>query len=245
MCLARPEGSGPAAATPPGIPKSPTVSATVARVSDGALTPGRALVAGRALVVVDVQNDFCEGGSLAVAGGKTVASGIARLLDSHEAAAFGAVAATRDWHVDPGAHFASSTGAPPDFATTWPDHCVAGSHGAALHPALAPALERRGAVVFDKGAHAAAYSGFEAATGGEEGAVALGTWLRQRGIGELTVCGIATDFCVRATALDALAAGFAVAVRADLCAAVSAAGGTEALEELAAAGATIERPVTG
>ncbi|HTX01625.1 MAG TPA: isochorismatase family protein [Acidimicrobiales bacterium] len=206
--------------------------------------------AGSALVVVDVQRDFCEGGSLAVAGGTAVAQRIAELLDSPAAAQFDVVAATRDRHVDPGPHFASATGAPPDYRSSWPDHCVVGTAGAEIHPALAPALARREAVLFDKGAHGAAYSGFEAtrhlegaAAGSEAGvgeeAEGLGAWLRREGVRRVTVCGLATDYCVRATALDALREGFEVVLRSDLCAAVSPSTGNGALAELAAAGVSI------
>ncbi len=195
-----------------------------------------------ALVVVDVQNDFCEGGSLAVAGGTAVASRIAALLVSPAVGGFEVVVATRDRHVDPGPHFASTTGQPPDFRTTWPDHCVAGTPGAELRAELAPALAAAGAVVFDKGAHRAAYSGFEARAElpGEDVPVALGDFLRRRGVTEVTVCGIATDYCVRATALDALREGFAVTVATQLCAAVAPESGQAALEELETAGARLD-----
>ncbi len=192
-------------------------------------------MSGRALVVVDVQNDFCEGGSLAVAGGAAVARRIADLLASPEATAYDHVVATRDWHVEPGAHFASSTGRAPDYATTWPDHCLAGTPGAEIHPALSPALERAGAAIFDKGQRAAAYSGFEAVTR-REPPVLLGEWLSARDVGEVAVCGLATDYCVRATALDAAALGWRCVVLLDCCAAVAPGSEAEALGELAAAG---------
>jgi nicotinamidase/pyrazinamidase len=108
----------------------------------------------RALIIVDVQNDFCEGGSLAVTGGAAVARAISEhVADSGD---YGHVVATRDFHVDPGAHFSDH----PDYAASWPPHCVAGTSGADFHPDL-----NTGAVeaVFAKGAHAAAYSGFEGA----------------------------------------------------------------------------------
>jgi nicotinamidase/pyrazinamidase len=223
----------------------------------------------RALVIVDVQRDFCEGGSLAVTGGTAVAESIAaELLDTMAGGAYDVVVATRDRHVDPGAHFASTAGQPPDFRTTWPDHCVVGTAGAELHPALVAALARRRAAVFDKGEHAAAYSGFEAVLAGDassqtdedappagaehlvadapgapvgEAPIGLGAWLRQEGVSRVTVCGLATDYCVRATTLDALREGFEVRLRADLCAAVSPGTGAAALAELAAAGAVVER----
>src|SRR3954453_62627 len=143
-----------------------------------------------ALIVVDVQNDFCEGGSLAVAGGAEVAAAISAHIPT---AAYDHVVATRDHHVDPGTHFAEH----PDFLETWPAHCVVGTGGVELHPAL-----DRGPLeaVFDKGEYAAAYSGFEGSADG----VALGDWPRRRGGADLGVVGIATDHCVRATALDAV-----------------------------------------
>jgi nicotinamidase/pyrazinamidase len=178
----------------------------------------------RALIVVDVQNDFCEGGSLAVAGGTDVARAIsARLADG----GFDHAVATRDHHVDPGAHFSAH----PDFVDSWPAHCVVGTPGAELHPELdTSAIE----AIFDKGEHAAAYSGFEGSADG----VGLADWLRERGVTDVEVVGIATDHCVRATALDAVAAGFATTVRLDLTAGVDAATVADALEQFRAAGVT-------
>jgi nicotinamidase/pyrazinamidase len=162
----------------------------------------------RALVVVDVQNDFCEGGSLAVAGGAAVAGAIAGLLAGDHG--YEHVVATRDHHIDPGAHFSAT----PDYVDSWPVHCVAGTPGADLHPALAAT---RFDAVFDKGEYAAAYSGFEGASDGEP----LADWLARHGVDTVEVCGIATDYCVRATALDAVRAGLATTVLAGLTAAVS------------------------
>jgi len=115
-------------------------------------------VSERALIIVDVQNDFCEGGSLAVTGGAAVAAAITEHARSHSGD-YAAVVATRDWHVDPGAHFAAA----PDFVDTWPAHCVAGTPGADPHPQLDTSLVQ---AWFSKGEHAAAYSGFEGATDG-------------------------------------------------------------------------------
>jgi nicotinamidase/pyrazinamidase len=180
----------------------------------------------KALVIVDVQNDFCEGGSLAVAGGTAVARGITEHLREHRSE-YEVVVATRDYHVDPGAHFAAQ----PDFRDSWPVHCVAGSRGAELHPDL----DRRSIdEVFDKGQHKAAYSGFE---GHSAGGAALGDVLRQAGVEELDVVGIATDYCVRATALDGLKAGFKVNVLPDLMAGVAEDSSKAALDEMVAAGA--------
>jgi nicotinamidase/pyrazinamidase len=178
----------------------------------------------RALVVVDVQNDFCEGGSLAVAGGAAVAGAISEHLRTH-AGDCAHVVATRDHHVDPGGHFSEQ----PDFLETWPAHCVAGTDGVELHPRL-----DRGPLeaVFDKGHHTAAYSGFEGAADG----VPMAAWLRSRGVDAVDVVGIATDHCVRATALDAVGAGFATRVLLPLTAAVSEATAEAALEQLRTAG---------
>jgi nicotinamidase/pyrazinamidase len=161
-----------------------------------------------ALVVVDVQRDFCEGGSLAVSGGADVAARITtRLAGPHS---YDAVVATRDHHVDPGSHFSAT----PDFVDSWPAHCVVGTAGAEFHDALRVRLDE----VFDKGEHQAAYSGFE---GRSSAGVGLADWLRERGITAVDVCGIATDYCVRATAIDAVKAGFQTTVLLDLTAAVA------------------------
>ncbi|MEV5818755.1 isochorismatase family protein [Micromonospora harpali] len=163
-----------------------------------------------ALIIVDVQNDFCEGGSLAVAGGAGVAAGISRLLAA-EPDRWDHVVATKDYHVDPGAHF----GNPPDYVDSWPAHCVVGTPGSEFHPELAT---DRIEAIFHKGEHAAAYSGFEGhAADGER----LADWLRARGVDRVDVVGVATDHCVRATALDAAREGFATTVLLDLTAAVA------------------------
>ncbi|MFC7218497.1 nicotinamidase [Streptomyces polyrhachis] len=183
----------------------------------------------RALIVVDVQNDFCEGGSLAVGGGADVAAAITDLV-GQAPAGYRHVVATRDHHIDPGGHFAEE----PDYAVSWPRHCVAGTEGVGFHPNFAPAVAS-GAVeaVFDKGAHAAAYSGFE---GADEHGTPLERWLRARNVGEVDVVGIATDHCVRATALDAARAGFRTRVLLDLTAAVAPESTERALAELREAG---------
>jgi nicotinamidase/pyrazinamidase len=185
----------------------------------------------RALIVVDVQNDFCEGGSLAVTGGAAVAAAITE----HTRAAgdrYAHVVATRDHHIDPGSHFAEH----PDFVDSWPAHCVVGSDGVELHPAL----DREPlAAIFDKGEYAAAYSGFEARSGGTP----LADWLRERDVEAVDVVGIATDHCVRATALDAVAAGFETRVLLHLTAGVAEATTTAALDQLRAAGIELEGSV--
>ncbi|WP_428954404.1 isochorismatase family protein [Streptomyces sp. cg35] len=184
----------------------------------------------RALIVVDVQNDFCEGGSLAVAGGADVAAAITDLVGQTAGGGYQHVVATRDHHIAPGNHFADS----PDYVHSWPAHCVAGTEGVGFHPNFAPAVAS-GAIdaVFDKGAYSAAYSGFE---GADENGVSLADWLRDREISEVDVVGIATDHCVRATALDAAREGFRTQVLLDLTAGVAAGTTESALEEMKAAG---------
>ena len=187
----------------------------------------------RALIIVDVQNDFCEGGSLAVEGGAAVASAVGQHLREH-GQEYAAVVATADWHVDPGDHWSDA----PDFRTSWPVHCRAGEKGADFHEALAPALAHVQAV-FRKGEHAAAYSGFEGSTQVHGRTVALGEWLRERAVDDVVVVGIATDHCVRATALDAASAGFRTTVLLDLCAGVAQETTDAALEELRAASVVV------
>ena len=183
----------------------------------------------RALIVVDVQNDFCEGGSLAVAGGAAVAAGItAHAGQGLEAGQYAHVVGTRDHHVDPGAHFSDT----PDFLDSWPRHCVVGTDGVELHPALDRGLLQ---AVFDKGEHVAAYSGFEGAADG----TGLADWLRAHGVDAVDVVGIATDHCVRATALDAVKEGFRTRVLLELTAGVAAETTDAALAELRAAGAQL------
>jgi len=155
----------------------------------------------RALIIVDVQNDFCEGGSLAVAGGAAVAAAISVLLAKPDHG-YRHVVATTDYHIDPGSHFSEN----PDFWQSWPVHCVAGSPGASFHPAFDTSNVQ---AVFRKGAHAAAYSGFE---GVDEQEKPLADWLREHEVHAVDVVGIATDYCVRATAADAVAAGFSTRV---------------------------------
>ncbi|MFG2496683.1 nicotinamidase [Streptomyces sp. NPDC048441] len=183
----------------------------------------------RALIVVDVQNDFCEGGSLAVAGGSDVAAAVTELI-GQAPAGYRHVVATRDHHIDPGGHFSDH----PDYVDSWPPHCVAGTEGIGFHPNFAPVVAS-GAIdaVFEKGAYTAAYSGFE---GADENGVSLADWLRARKITDVDVVGIATDHCVRATALDAVREGFGTVVLLDLTAGVSKEATERTLEELRAAG---------
>ena len=181
-----------------------------------------------ALIIVDVQNDFCEGGSLPVGGGASVAAGISALLGERPSG-WDHVVATKDFHIDPGPHF----GDPPDYVDSWPAHCVAGTPGADFHPELDT---DRIEAVFEKGEHAAAYSGFE----GHVGGIGLAAWLRMRDVTEVDVVGIATDHCVRATALDAAREGYATTVLLGLTAGVARQTTDDALVQLDEAGVRLE-----
>ena len=173
----------------------------------------------RALLIVDVQNDFCEGGSLAVTGGSAVVGAINALLTSDHG--YDHVVATKDFHIDPGSHFSAD----PDYVSSWPRHCVAHTEGSEFHPDLDSAPIE---AVFLKGAYAAAYSGFEGTADG----LGLADWLRARGVDEVDIAGIATDYCVRATAEDAVRAGFATRVLVGLTAGVAAESTATALDEM-------------
>ncbi|MDR7082948.1 nicotinamidase/pyrazinamidase [Arthrobacter ginsengisoli] len=197
----------------------------------------------RVLIIVDVQNDFCEGGSLPVAGGAALAGAISEYVDAHHGQ-FDHVVATQDWHIDPGAHFSED----PDFVESWPKHCVAGTRGAELHPDLDTEYIQ---AYFRKGQFSAAYSGFEgllapddavptgdrkpgampvsgSATGAGaddggsgdfaavEDAIGLDDWLQSHDVEDVVVVGIATDHCVKATALDGVQAGYSVTVLREL-----------------------------
>ncbi len=157
---------------------------------------------GIALIVVDIQNDFCEGGALAVRGGTAVAAAVSERMAEGR---FDVAVATADHHIDPVGHFSEA----PDFVDTWPVHCVAGTPGAALHPALA--TEPLSAV-FHKGEREPAYSGFE---GHHEG-LGLHRWLRRHEVTSVEIVGIATDHCVKATAMAAVLLGYDTVVRLDL-----------------------------
>ena len=188
----------------------------------------------RALVVVDVQNDFCEGGSLPVAGGAAVAADISSLVHrwharGADAPPYDVVVATKDHHVDPGDHWAAK----PDFEHSWPVHCKVGTDGEAFHPNLDP---QPFDAIFLKGEHAAAYSGFEGRTTQGQG---LAEWLRSHQVTEVDVCGLATDHCVRATALDSAREGFDTRVLTALCAGVAPETTAAAITEMAAAGVEV------
>jgi nicotinamidase/pyrazinamidase len=185
----------------------------------------------RALFIIDVQNDFTEGGSLAVAGGAAVAARVTGFLRAHPST-YGAVFASRDWHDsvgDNGGHFA--TDAAPDFVTTWPRHCVAGTPGAEYHPALDTSLID---VHVRKGQGRPAYSVFDGVT--DDGAT-LAQKLDELGVTDIDVVGLATDYCVRASVLDALASHRGVRLLTDLVAGVAQASSTAALAEMKDAGA--------
>jgi nicotinamidase/pyrazinamidase len=188
----------------------------------------------RALIVVDVQNDFCEGGSLPVKGGAEVAFRIGQLLhhwteQDPKSPDYQVAVATRDHHIDPGSHFSDN----PDFEDSWPPHCVVGTDGEAFHPNLDPQPFN---AIFLKGEHAAAYSGFEGRTTDGTG---MAEWLKQNEITDVDICGLATDYCVRHTTLDAVRNGFNVRVLTDLCAGVAPESTRTAIEELRSAGAHI------
>ncbi|MBP1231894.1 nicotinamidase/pyrazinamidase [Arthrobacter sp. PvP102] len=197
----------------------------------------------RALIIVDVQNDFCEGGSLAVKGGADVAGAISEYVDAYHGQ-FDHIVATQDWHIEPGAHFSEA----PDFIDSWPPHCVAGTPGAELHPDLDTEYIQ---AYFRKGQFTAAYSGFEgilapedevptgerkpgalplpddaeeltAASFADEDAIGLDDWLQSHDVEDVVIVGIATDYCVMATALDAVQAGYSVTVVRNLTAGIAA-----------------------
>jgi nicotinamidase/pyrazinamidase len=176
----------------------------------------------RALIVVDVQNDFCEGGSLAVTGGNAVAERIAAYLQADHG--YDRVVATRDWHVEPGRHF-----------ERWPVHCVADSPGAAFHAALEGMPYDQ---VFSKGQYDDGYSGFD---GADARIRPLSAYLRALDITDVDVVGIATDHCVRATALDAAHLGWRTRVLTDLVEGVAADSISAALDDLRGAGVTLVR----
>ncbi|MDO4927890.1 MAG: isochorismatase family protein [Corynebacterium sp.] len=181
-----------------------------------------------ALIIVDVQPDFCPGGPLGTTAGDQVAARIAEYVSTQN---YDLVVTTQDWHIDPGSHFSEH----PDFQNSWPVHCKADTPGAALHPEIA-------GLNFDahflKGEYEAAYSGFEGHLAADD-SQDLASWLRTHDVDHVDIVGIATDFCVKATALDAAAAGFHTRVLPTFCAPVHAAAVDEVLTELEGAGVHI------
>ncbi|WP_348786742.1 isochorismatase family protein [Leifsonia sp. NPDC080035] len=192
---------------------------------------------GKALFIIDVQNDFTEGGALGVEGGAAVAAGISRYLAEH-ASDYTIVLASRDWHDgdnDNGGHFA--TDAAPDFVSTWPVHCVAGTRGAEYHPDLDT---RAVGYHVRKGQGVPAYSVFEGRT---DAGSTVHNLLDEHGIDTVDLAGIATDYCVRASALDAIAHGQRVRILTPLVAGVAPESSSAALAELAHAGAELVEEV--
>src|SRR5580698_5271649 len=181
----------------------------------------------RALIVADVQNDFCEGGSLAVTGGAALAGAINAFLDAGRE--YRHVVATQDFHIDPGDHFSDR----PDYISSWPPHCRANTVGAEFHPDLDTG---RFEAIFRKGAYDAGYSGF---SGLDERGTRLGDWLRQHDVDQVDVIGIATDHCVRRTAEDAARQGLATRVLVNLTAGVGEESTAVAIAALRAAGVAI------
>lgn len=185
----------------------------------------------RALLVIDVQNDFTEGGSLAVKGGNVTAAAITEFLRANRSR-YAVVIASRDWHSpdsDNGGHFSSK----PDKVETWPPHCVQGTTGSAYNPALETSFID---VQIYKGDGTPAYSAFEGSTPGGANLAAV---LAKHGVDQIDIVGIATDYCVRATALDGRSAGYSVTVLADLCVGVGTDSSIAAIREMAEAGVTI------
>ncbi|WP_299585972.1 bifunctional nicotinamidase/pyrazinamidase [uncultured Tateyamaria sp.] len=194
-----------------------------------------------ALIVIDVQNDFCPGGALAVPEGDSIVAGINALMDTAEA-----VVLTQDWHPSGHSSFASSHAgrAPYDLIdmpygpqVLWPDHCVQGSDGAAFHPDL---NADRADMIVRKGyrpeidSYSAFFENDQTTPTGLDG------YLRTRGITALTMVGLATDFCVNFSAVDAAKLGFDVTVRMDLCRAIDLDGSLAAARDgMAAAGVTL------
>jgi nicotinamidase/pyrazinamidase len=179
----------------------------------------------KALLIVDVQNDFCEGGSLAVEGGALVATKITTYLDS---SSYDLVVASRDWHDadnDNSGHFATA-GSAPDFVNSWPQHCVADSKGSEYHANLATDKIQ---IHIYKGQGAHGYSAFEGVT--EQGEL-LADLLEAKGVTQLDVVGIATDHCVLASALDAKKLGLGVRVISSLTAGVSQSSTETAIDRL-------------
>ena len=204
----------------------------------------------KALIIVDVQNDFCAGGALATDRGAKVASLISEYVeDNHHR--YEAVVATQDWHIDPGAHFSDT----PDFVDSWPVHCVANTEGAEIHPNLDTDYIE---AYFRKGRYEAAYSGFEGLQAPEESVMTgehepgatlddegpktpLADWLDEREIQDVDIVGIATDYCVLATAKDAVDAGYATRVLIDLTAPVHENKLDEIIAEMEDEGITVKQ----
>lgn len=194
----------------------------------------------KALLIVDVQNDFIEGGSLAVTGGKNVAVKLAEYIRVH-GEEYEQIVISQDWHVNPGDHWSET----PNYTTTWPVHCAANTYGAELHAELAEAIGGKiinsdvQLIRIVKGEHEAAYSAFEGHEIGDSEYATLENALSDTNIDELDIVGLATDHCVRATALDALNLGFKVNILTEYIAGVDLTRSLQTLIELHVEGATI------
>ena len=189
-----------------------------------------------ALIIVDVQNDFCEGGNLAVTGGNLVAQRIANYVEANKDA-YDVIVATRDWHQpdnDNGGHFPAD-GEAPNYDTTWPHHCIAGTTGADYHPAIATVLQHVDTHIV-KGMGVAAYSGFEGVVHTTNDT--LEEALTDENITNVDIVGIATDYCVRKTALMGSEL-YTTRVLLDMCAGVAPDSTATAIAEMQAAGITI------
>ena len=187
----------------------------------------------RALFIIDVQNDFTEDGALAVEGGSAVAARVSALLVEHPDA-YDVIFASRDWHdpdSDNGGHFARE--AAPDYEESWPVHCVAGTFGAEYHPSL---VLPDTTIHIRKGQGTAGYSIFD---GVSEGGEKTGELLIANGVTDIDIVGLATDYCVRASGLDARGHGQHVRVLTDLVAGVAPDTSDAALGKLAYAGALL------
>jgi nicotinamidase/pyrazinamidase len=189
----------------------------------------------KALVIVDVQNDFAEGGSLAVFGGRDLAARIGRFLQKSGFEEYDFIATTQDWHIEPGNHFSDR----PDFIDSWPRHCEADTDGSKIVESLREVLMGRVNFAVKKGQFEAAYSGFE---GVSEDGTLLGDALREVGVTDVDVVGIAADYCVSATALDSQAQGFKTSVLPNLTVGINPEKVSETFENtLPAAGVTVRR----
>src|SRR5579864_1316473 len=186
-----------------------------------------------ALLAVDLQADFVQGGSLPVLNGMPVAAMVARHI-RHFKTEYQFVVASRDYHEHPADHFSAT----PDYVKTWPPHCVIGTAGAAFVPPIANLVrEKLIQCVVSKGRHAAAYSAFEGVDARGHGLLDV---LKEERIDHIDDGSTATDYCVRASALDARTNAFQVRILVNLCAAVNEATGLQALEELKAAGCQVQ-----
>lgn len=198
----------------------------------------------KALIIVDVQNDFCEGGSLPVPGGNAVAAAVRDLVLDSDRGIYAVVVASKDHHLansSNGGHFARHN--PPDFVDTWPEHCVQGTSGNELHPDIKYALDHYGwgTAIVEKGQGTPAYSAFDGFTDVDnlKPKMPFETLLETYGVTELDVVGIATDYCVRATVMDALRYGYKVNVLVNFCAGVELRSTDDAITSMEEAGAII------